>query len=264
MKKLPVLIYLLLLFIPAGLNFILRYFSLPNYYFVIGFRFYGIIFLAGVFLLLYQGIEPFKQVLASFSLKNFFRFILFVLLPPVLIIGLLFFLKKIEIGDPDYFYELGLSSIVDFPIYFVWNFPQLFILYTLLQTVESSFRLKILPNFLLLLFFFSAEFFSFPKITFNFFTIISYVLLLLTIALFIYKRKNALAFIFYFFTTIWLGVLLFGSKSEVLLQTFLAKTYSSWDGFFDINNKFTPFVLPFYFLLSLFIILFLKKEKPKE
>lgn len=264
MKKLPVSIYLLLLFILTGLNFALRYFNLPNYFFVIGFRFYGIIFLAGIFLFFYHGVEPFKQTLTSFSLKKTFKFVLFILLPPLLIIGVLFILKKIEIGDPDYFYELGLSSIVDSPIYFVWNFPQLFILFTLLQTVESSFRVKILPNFLLLVTFFSVEFFSFPKITINVFAIASYLILLLTMSLFINKSKNAFAFIFYFFTTIWFGLLLFGSKSEVLLQTFLAKTYTSWDGFFDINNKFVPFILPVYFLFSWFIILFSRKEKLKE
>lgn len=277
MKKIPVSLYLLLLFILTGLNFALRYFDIPNYFFVIGFRFYGIIFLAGIFLFLFNGIEPLKNSLLSFSFKKFYQMFLFVLLPPAIIIGALFFLNKIELGDPDYFYELGLSSIVDFPIYFIWNFPQFFILYTLLQTVESSFRLKIIPNFLLLLFFFSSEIFNhamrgFASLNFqlstfyslNVFSIISYVFLLITIALFIYKRKNVFTFSFYFFTTIWLGLLLFGSKSETLLQIFLAKTYTGWDGFFDINKKFIAFIFPVYFLLSFLPIIFLKKEKPKD
>ncbi len=263
MKKIPVSIYLLLLFILASLNFALRYFNLPNYFIIIGFRFYGIIFLTGVFLIFFNGVEPLKNSLLSFSFQKFLRMFLFVLLPPIIIIGGLFLQNKIELGDPDYFYELGLSSIVDFPIYFIWNFPQFLILFSLLHTVESSFRLKILPNFLLLFFFFAPEFLSLPKITFNIFSIISYVLLLLTIALFIYKKNNVFTFSFYFFTTVWMALLLFGSKSETLLQLFLAKTYTGWDGFFDINKKFVTFILPIYFLLSFLTVIFLKRESQK-
>ncbi|MFA4923755.1 MAG: hypothetical protein WC557_06140 [Ignavibacteriaceae bacterium] len=264
MKKIPVSIYLLLLFCLSGVNFALRYFNLPNYFFVIGFRFYWIIFLTGIFLLFYQGFETFKHALLSFSFKKFSRFIIFVLIPPVVIIGTLFLLNKIEIGDPDYFYELGLSSLVDFPVYFTWNFPQFFILFTLLQTVESSFRLKILPNFLLLLFFFSSELLSFPKISFDVFSTLSFAVLLFTVAFFIYKRTNVLTFSFYFFTTVWMALLLFGSKSETPIQIFLAKTYIGWDGFFDINKKFIAFIFPVYFLLSFLPVVFLKKEKTKH
>jgi len=264
LKKIPVSIYLLLLFILTGMNFAFRYFNLPNYFFVAGFRFYGIVFLAGIFLFFSQGNELFKEMVKSFSLKNNFQVLISILLPPILIIGMLFFLKKIDVGDPDYFYELGLSSIVDFPIYFVWNFPQLLLLYTLLQTVESSFRIKIVPNLLLLFFFFSPEFFNFKKITIDIFSILSYVVFLSATTFLIYKRKNAFTFILYFFTTVWLALLLFGSKSETLLQTFLAKTYTGWEGFFDIDKKYTLFILPAYFLLSFFGVLFLKKEKIKD
>jgi len=264
LKKIPVSIYLLLLFIFSGLNFALRYFELPNYFFLIGFRFYGIIFLAGIFLFFFNGIESLKNSLLSFSFKKFYRFIFFVLIPPALILGVLFFLKKIELGDPDYFYELGLSSIVDFPIYLIWNFPQFFILYNLLQMVEASFRLKILPNFLLLFFFFSSELFSLPKLTFDIFSSFSFVLLLLAIAFFIYKRKNIFVFSFYIFTTVWLALLLFGSKSETLIQIFLAKTYTNWDGFFNINKKYVIAIFPVYFLLAFLPVIFLKKEKQKD
>ena len=260
MKKISIPIYLLLLFILLGLNVALRFFNLPNYFFLIGFRFYGIILLSGIFLYFYIGKEIWKLSLLSFSFKKFYNFILFVFIPPLIIIGSLFMLNKIELGDPDYFYELGLSSLVDFPIYFFWNLPQFFILFTLMQTVESSFRLKILPNFILLIFFLSPELLTFPKITFNVFTTLSFVLLLVSFSLFSYKKKNPLTFSFYLFTTVWMALLLFGTTSGPLLQTFLAKTYTTWDGFFEINKKFAPYILPSYFLLSLIPVLFLKKE----
>lgn len=260
MKKISIPLYLLLLFILPGLNIVLRFFNLPNYFFFIGFRFYGIILLAGIFLYFYCGKEIWKQSLLSFSFKKICRHIFLVSLPPAIVVGGLFLLNKIELGDPDYFYELGLSSIVDFPIYFIWNLPQFLILYTLLQSIESSFRLNVIPNFILLFFFFSPEFVSFPKISFNVFAIISFALVLLTLTLFIYKKKNPLTFSFYIFTSVWMALLLFGSSSETLLQTFLAKTYISWDGFFEINKKFAPYILPSYFLLSLIPVLFLKKE----
>jgi hypothetical protein len=242
------------------LNFALRFFNLPNYFFFLGFRFYGIILLTGIFLYFYSGKDIWKQSLFSFSFKKFYRYLFFVTLPPAIVAGGLFLLNKIELGDPDYFYELGLSSIVDFPIYFIWNLPQFLILYTLLQSVDSSFRLKVIPNFILLFFFFSPELLSFPKISFNVFSIISVALVLLTLTLLIYKKKNPLTFSFYIFTSVWIALLLFGSSSETLLQTFLAKTYTSWDGFFEINKKFAPYILPSYFFLSLFSVLFLKKE----
>ncbi len=261
MKKVSVSVYFLLLIVLTGINLVLRYFALPNYFFILGFRFYGIILPIGIFLYFYLKWEPFKQSLYFFSFKKFYRYIFFILIPPVIIIGGLFLLNKIELGDPDFFYELGLSSLVDFPIYFIWNLPQFFILYTLLQTVESSFRLKILPNFILLFFFFLPEFPSVPKITVDVFSAISFSLFLFAVSLLINKKKNSLTFSFYIFTTLWMVLLLFGSTSELLLQTFLAKTYTVWDGFFEINKKFSSYIVPIYFTLTLTPIIFLKKER---
>lgn len=260
MKKIPVSVYILLLFILPGVNFALLFFDLPNYFFLVGFRFYGIVFLAGIFLFFYQGLEVIKQTLLSISFKKLLRIFFYVLIPPVLILATLFLLKKIELGDPDYFYELGLSSIIDFPIYFVWNFPQFFILFILLKSIESSFKLKILPNFLLLLLFFMPEFFILPKMSFSVVSAVSSVILLLAISLFVNKKSNPLAFTLYFFITIWMALLLFGSQSETLLQLFLAKTYTTWDGFFEVNKKFILLIFPAYFFLSLLPIIFMRKE----
>ncbi len=260
MKKISIPIYLLLIVLLPGVNLALRFFNLPNYFFFIGFRFYGIILLAGIFLYFYGGKEIWRQSLLSFSFKKFYRHIFFLLVPPAIIVGGLFLLIKIELGDPDYFYEFGLSSIVDFPIYFIWNLPQFFILYTFLQSIETSFRLKVIPNFILLFFFFFPEFLNFPKISFNIFSIVSFVLVLLTLTLFIYKKKNPLTFSFYIFTSIWMALLLFGSSSETLLQTFLAKTYTSWDGFFEMDKKIVQYISPSYFFISLIPVVFLKRE----
>lgn len=261
MKKIPVLIYLLLLLILPGLNFVFRFFNLPNYFFLAGFRFYTVILLAGVFLFFYSGIETYKQILRSISFKKLFRIFLFVLIPPVIILSALFLLNKIELGDPDYFYELGLSSIVDFPIYFIWNLPQFILLFALLKTIETSFKLKFLLNFLLLLLLFLPEFVTFPKITFSLFSGVGAVFMLAAVSLFIYKKSNPFAFALYFFSTVWIALLLFGSQSEPLLQLFLAKTYTTWDGFFEINKKFSTYIFPAYFLLSLLPVIFIKKER---
>lgn len=260
MKKIPVSIYILLLFTLPVVNFALRFFNLPNYFFLAGFRFYGIIFLAGLFLFFYQGIEALKQSLQSISFKKLLRIFFSVLIPPIVIISTLFLLKKIELGDPDYFYELGLSSIVDFPIYFVWNFPQFFILFTLLKTIELSFKLKILPNFLLLLLLFLPEFISLPKFSFSIVSCISSALLLFAISLFVNKKSNPLSFTLYFFITVWMALLMFGSQSETLLQLFLAKTYTSWEGFFEVDKKILPLIFPVYFFLSLLPTIFIRKE----
>lgn len=249
-----------MLFILPGVNFALRFFNLPNYFFLVGFRFYGIIFLAGLFLFFHQGSEVFKRTLLTISFKKLLRIFFYTLIPPVTILTTLFLLKKIELGDPDYFYELGLSSIVDFPIYFIWNFPQFFILFTLLKTIELSFKLKIIPNFLFLLLLFLPEFISFPKFSFSIVSCISSALLLLAVSLFVNKKNNPLSFTLYFFITVWMALLMFGSQSETLLQLFLAKTYTMWDGFFETNKKFVLFIPPVYFSLSLLPTIFIRKE----
>jgi hypothetical protein len=71
-------------------------------------------------------------------------------------------------------------------------------------------------------------------------------------------------FSLYIFTTVWLALLFFGSKSETLIQIFLAKTYTNWDGFFNINKKFVIAIFPVYFLLAFLPVIFLKKEKQKD
>jgi len=263
LKKISFPLYLSFLLLLPAANLALRYFSFPNTIFLIGFRFYGVTLAAAV-ILYFSGLkENFKTVLMYSSFKKVLRHFFFALLPGLIITGVLFALKKIEIGDPDYFYELGLSSIVDYPIYFVWNIPQLFLLFVVLRSIEDSFKLKILPNVFFLLILFSPELATFPKFALDFLSLPSLFFAILAVILFVHKKTNSLPFILFFFTSLWFYLLLFGSKCEMLLQTFLAKTYTEWDGFFVLDKKFVPFVPVAFFLLSTIIALSLKKENSK-
>ena len=77
--------------------------------------------------------------------------------------GGLFFLKRIEIGDPEYFYEFGISSIADYPIYLIWNFPQIILLYFFLVKVSFLSKFRFITVAVVIFFLFAFEFVSINK-----------------------------------------------------------------------------------------------------
>ena len=68
-----------------------------------------------------------KDIFLKPTYKRLCTIFIWLLIPILLLIPSLLFLKQIKVADPYRFYELGLTSIIDYPIYLVWNLPQLFL-----------------------------------------------------------------------------------------------------------------------------------------
>ena len=131
------LILAILLVNASGLY--LKYFNLSTYIILFGFRFH-MSFVLPLIIVFNSNFLPYIK--RSF-LKPEWRkapFYLFLILLPLLIeTGGLYIIHKIDIGDPEYFYEFGISSIADYPVYLIWNFPQMILLYFFLAFFGLAF-----------------------------------------------------------------------------------------------------------------------------
>lgn len=203
-------------------------------------------------------------------LKQRFVLILTLAFLPLLFIPFDFFiLKQFNIADQDYFFELGLSSIIDYPVYLLWNAPQLFMFFIFMNTVLKLTKFKFLKASLLTLFLFIYEFIPFEKTevnfsSFNYFTIASFFFMAVLSGLFISRVKNIYLFAIILFSVLWGIVISFGSSSETLVNILLASKYESWAGFIKFGKKFeyTEYLQPAYlFLITIFSFIVLKKSK---
>jgi len=165
----------------------------------------------------------------------------------------LYLLKKIELGDPDYFYEFGLSSIFDFPVYLAWNFPQLSLLFLTLMIISRSGKLSYMKVFVVLIFLFGYEMIPFDTV-FHPLEAVPVIFMFLIASFFVTKLQNVYWFAIVIFSSVWSIILLFGSSKKILINLFFAREYSGWEGFFIINKAFSDYVVPSFFLVFVIII----------
>lgn len=269
MVKKPGLVFLSagLLFINAA-GFFLRYSELDTYFILIGFRFHFSIVISLLIILNYFDL---KSVKARFihPVKQKFIPVVIAALFPLLFIPLdIFILKEFNTFQKEYFYELGLSSIFDFPIYLIWNIPQLFLFYIFIDTVIPSEKYRLIKTSFIILLLFIYELIPLNgQIDFNqidYSSISSFFLLVILTGLISTRIKNIYIFSLIIFLILWGTVLSFGSSSETLVNILLASQYESWDGFIRINKKFefTEYLQPAYlFFLLIFCFFYLKKNK---
>ena len=267
---LPVL--LIILIINAS-GFFLRYFGLDTYFILIGFRFHFSLFISFLFILNYIDFNSVKEMFIHPS-KQRFVFILVLSFLPLLFIPIYFFiLKQFKVAEQDHFFELGLSSIVDYPVYLIWNAPQLFMFFIFMNTVLISPKYKFIKASSVTLFLFLYEIvpldaainytaINYSKI--NYAAVASFIFAIFLTGLFISRVKNIYLFTVVLFSVLWGTVLAFGSSSETIVNILLASQYESWAGFIKPGRKYeyAEYLLPAYlFLLHLFSILILKKNK---
>ena len=89
----------------------LRYFNLNPYMIIMGFRFHLCLALPLLIILNPNFIHYVKiSFLKPKSIKPLFPLCL-IILPLLMEAGGLYYLQKIDVGDPEYFYEFGISSI---------------------------------------------------------------------------------------------------------------------------------------------------------
>lgn len=254
-------IILILLLVNAA-GFLLRYFEMPDYLILLGFRFHLAAVIPFLFIINKLDEEYIKEI---FFHPEVFRKLIFVFLlfSPVVIAavsGYLFI--GVELNDPQYFYEFGLSSIVDFPLYLIWNTPQLIFLFLFLSKTGRSF----LSNFLILFFLFLYLFIPLELKGVNYFNPIGFVLFILGLSLVVNKFSSIYFFVVYSFFIPWVIILSFGSESERIINLLFATKYLSWEGFFTAGKKVSEFIIPVFFFIVLFtdiiFFLFVKKKEP--
>jgi len=252
-KNLPAFLILICLINAAG--YLLRFFSYDTYFIFLGFRFHISILL---FIFLLADAE-FISYLKRLSIKpgsfKLFNMGLIILLSALIIGGILLLMKEIRISKPDNFYELGISSLIDYPIYLIWNFPNIAAVIAVILFSVFNKRKKIILSATWFFLIYLSEFIPIEFEKFDYFPLISFVLFSLSIGILMNRFQN-----FYFlssliFTTIWSWILGFGCDNKLFVNLFLAAQYESWDGFFLAGETVSEFLTIGAILTFLFAVL---------
>lgn len=252
---LPLIVSLILV---NAAGFLLRYFELSTYIILLGFRFHISLIFPFIICFSFGLKDEIKNFFIQSKFKGWFSIFILTLIPFLLILISGYLLFKLNLSDPEYFYEFGLSSIVDYPVYLIWNFPQLAALFIVIKYFSGE-KLIFIKSFSFLVILFLFEFIPVGKIELKYFSLISFLLTAVVVALVISRFKNIYWFAFVIFTMLWLNLLAFGSESQTMINLLFARQYISWEGFFSIDKKVTEFVLPVQLLLT-FAILFLRSS----
>jgi len=241
----------------------LNYVGLDTYLIFIGFRFQLSIFLPAFFI---SGIFSKNYVLNIFRNPKYKKgsfFIYLLIIPLIILLAILFLLRKIKPGDPDYFYELGISSIIDYPVYLIWNSVQLILFFLYLIYFESKAKLSLLIIISIFILLFVYALIPFNKESFNYINMISIIFMGSVTGIMIKYFQNVYWLVIFSFSILWLDFLLFGSNSEMAVNLLFASQYSSWEGFFSVEKDLKAFILPAHlFLVNIFILINFFKNKP--
>jgi hypothetical protein len=220
--------------------------GLSPFIIILGFRFHVCLVIPGLFFITDSVEAAFRAARYSWG-RQVGLFILFLAIAgiPFAFIpsGMATFQKN------DNFYELGVSSVIDLPLYFIWNLPQLIMLYFVLKITT---RLK--ASFVYVLFFMiviTVPAFIPPETPLPIWNIAGVCIVILIAAMLVYKSANWLEFSLLLFLAVWSTILIFGTQSEMLVKLLLGKNYDSWDGFIEVRGFSNEIVRTGY----LFIIL---------
>ena len=255
------IIFISILIVNA-LGYILRVNNLDTYLILAGFRFHLSFVIPFLFVFRLSNLPKLKQILMSPSYNKTFPPLIWIFLPVIIILGGLFLLKKIDVGDPEYFYEFGLSSIFDLPLYLMWNLPQLLMLTSFLILTNFE-RNKIFSVFLCVFFLFAFEFIPLGKEKFNYMAIAILFFSALSAGLIIANSQNVYWFSIFFFMMFWLNILSFGTDSQTMIHILFASQYKNWEGFFNVAKGFRNYLLAVQSFIAVLILL-LSNKKVKE
>ncbi len=252
-RKILVQIILAVFFVNAA-GLVLRHFNLDSYIILAGFRFHLSLVLPIFFIFKFIDFEKLKQTLLHPAYNKTFQPLGWIFLPIIILLAVLFFFKKIEIGDPDYFYEFGLSSVVDYPIYFVWNFPQLLTISAFLVLIQPSIKSRFTATAVILFSLFAFEFIPLGKAEIDVAGLLSLLFASVLTGLLVKYFQNIYWLSIIIFTAFWANLLSFGSSSPVMIHTLFASQYESWDGFFETAKNLHIYLLPFQLFLTAALI----------
>jgi hypothetical protein len=263
-RKINFLHIILVILVVNTAGFLLKYFELDNYIILLGFRFHLSLVLPFLLIIKKIDLSYLKRVFLKPEFKGKFFLILWIILPVTIIFLSLYLSNKIKLGDPEYFYEFGLSSIFDFPIYLIWNIPQLLFLFLFLIIIsESRSRFFIASNLLPFLFVYEFilidensinYFYLFNGIGINYFDLSIVIISALCCGLILQFFQNVYWFSILFFSLFWINLLAFGSKSEKLINLLFASQYSEWEGFFVVSKEYNQYTLIAHIVLLLILL----------
>lgn len=254
---------ILIILITNILGYTLRYFGLETYFVLLGFRFHLSSLLPLLILIKKENRQKVKIHFKKFELGKISKTLIWILLAAAVIIIVLFITTNAEFVEPEYFYEFGLSSIVDYPIYLIWNLPQIIFLYIFLSFIKQNFERKFAAITLVLFTLFLFELIPAPKHNLIPFNLITYLIIVISLSISFLRFDNIYRFGIYLFSIFWIAVLIFGSSSKELIHLFFATQYSGWDGFIEINKNIIQFVFPFFYLMNLLILIWMT-DHPKK
>ena len=225
----------------------LKYFNLSTYIILFGFRFH-ISFVLPLIIVFNSNFLPYiKRSFLKPEWRNAFFYLFLILLPLLIEAGGLYILNKIDIGDPEYFYEFGISSIADYPVYLIWNFPQMILLFFFLASVSAKSRFMFIKVAVVIFFLFAFEFVSINKTIILYWELGILASCSIIYSILINYCRNIYWFCISLFTLLWFAILAFGSSSKTMINLLFASQYDNWDGFFEIVTEYKPFTLPVYF-----------------
>jgi hypothetical protein len=255
---------ILAIIIVNTLGYYLKYSGLNTYIIIMGFRFH-ISFVLPIIIVYNSNFLPYlKESFLKPDWKKATFPVLLIFLPIMIVAGGLYFLQKIDIGDPEYFYEFGISSIADYPIYLIWNFPQTILIFIFLESVSFRVKFRFIAVAAVIFCLFIFELVLINK------AIIQYQEIgILLICSFIYSIlinhfRNIYWFGISLFTLSWIAVIAFGSSSKTIINLLFASQYNSWEGFFDVAKQYMPYTLPVYFGIALIISLVFYLSSPRK
>lgn len=256
MLKKIIYIFSLIVF-TNGLSYLLTINELNPFFYLIGFRFY--VFVIPIVIIIYLERKNLGDLFKEeFLNKNFIKkyiIVLWTFSPIILILTVGFLFKLIELNDPEYFYELGLSSIIDYPIYLIWNLPQILILSFFFRIISNKNLSTIIIVLITSIFLFSSEVINFNNLQFNYEVLYSVVSASIIFALLTVYIKNIYLSSISFFTVIWFYILNFGSNNQKIVKIFLAKQYEQWDGHFTVALNYSKYLEFVYFAVAFILIL---------
>jgi hypothetical protein len=261
--KIVTIIFIVILINAAGL--LLKYFGLDSYIIFAGFRFYLSLILPFLIVFRHSQLGSIKEKLIHPEYNRTFQPLGWILLPLLILLASLYFSKQIDIGDPDYFYEFGLSSVIDYPIYIIWNLPQLLMFALFLILIQPTVKSNCVISFFIAAACFIFAFVTFNKTKPNYFDIVSVMFILASAVLILKYFQNVYWFSIIVFTVVWTNILAFGSSSQTMIHLMFASQYNTWEGFFDVGNSVRQYLLPAQLGIAFILIAvsaLLKKTNP--
>ena len=241
--------------ITNAVGILLRAFNLDTYIIIVGFRFHLSLILPFIIVFRKRHATTLKEAFAHPKYNKTFPQLVWILLP-ILISALALYLSgHFTFNDPDYYYEFGLSSIVDYPIYLIWNLPQLLLLSSFLIIAAESTKNEFWKTWLIFLLLFVFEFIPIGKDKIDYLNIILLLFTGISAALIMKYFQNIYWFAIIFFTLFWECLLTFGSSSRLMINLLFAARYNAWEGFFTVGDKLSPYILLSHIFLATILIL---------